>query len=73
MAAGKVGGIETGTRLLAVHCFHIGRIANVQRKYTLAVEWLNEAKQLAIVDSTIEIPAVEAELFDVIKQVGRMK
>ena len=62
-------GKSTKTRLRAVHCFYIGLVAKTRKMYTLAVEWLMEAKRLARRDRTEDIPTISAELVETIKEV----
>ena len=54
-----------------MHCLYIGLVAKFRKQYTLAVEWLREAKRLATVERTRQdIPTVQAELIDTIKEVS---
>lgn len=67
---GKISGIETRTRLTALDCLYIGRVAKSRKQYALAVEWLNEARRLAKLDQTVDIPTVQAELVALIHEVN---
>lgn len=57
-------------RLQSYHCYYLGLMAKSGKKYTLAVEWLMEAKRLAQIDGTTEdIPTINAELVETSKNV----
>ena len=65
--------MPTQTKLQAIHCFFIGRVAKLRKKYTLAVEWLMEAKRLGRRDGTVDTPTVDAELKKTINEVKQLK
>ena len=69
LAGGNVSGRQRGTKLLAAHCLYIGLVAKARMQFTLAIEWLQQAKGLAKIDGTADIPRVQLELIDTIKQV----
>ena len=61
--------METGVKLRAIHCFHIGNRAETRGKQTLAVDWLREALRLGSTDGTVDIPTVRTALMDSFQQV----
>ena len=63
-------GLETRARLDATHCLYIGLLAKLRREYTLALEWLKEARRLAKTDRTVDVPIVQAELAEMIREVS---
>lgn len=73
LAAGKVRGFETGTKLLASQCLYLGVVAKILEEFTLAVDWLREAKWLALIDGTTAISTVQTELVEVILEVSISK
>lgn len=66
-------GVRTRTKLFAVDCLYIGLIAKFRMEFTGAVEWLKVAKRLARVDGTVDVPTVQTELVDTIKDVNNFK
>ena len=67
-------GIASTTKLKANHCHYIGLVAKLWKRYTLAVEWLVEAKRLATIAGTAveDIPTINADLVEIIKQVKQL-
>ena len=72
LAAGKLGGIPTGAKLLAFHCLQIGVRAQFQGKYALTVDWLKESIRLGRIDGTVDIPSVQVELLKTIADVSAL-
>ena len=62
LAEGNFRGVETRTKLLAAHCLYIGLVAKFDEQFTLAVEWLKEAKRLDEVEGPGAIAIVQAQL-----------
>ena len=69
LAQGKVSGIHSAAKLRSNHCRYIGLVAKVRKKYTLAVDWLVEARRLARIDALADVPTINAELVETIKEV----
>ena len=66
-------GIATAAKLQAFYCYYIGLRAKSQKKFTLAVEWLLEAKLQATIErKLVDIPAINAELVETIKHVRQL-
>ena len=65
--------MPTTTKLQASLCYNVGVRAKAGKKYTLAVEWLREAKQQATMEGKMAyIPAINAELVETIKNVRQL-
>lgn len=69
LARGWVREVQTGQTLMAANCFYMGLVAKIRGQYTLAIQWLEEAKLLAKIDGTIDVATVTAEILDVIRLV----